>query len=1584
MAFEDLFQTASEQLDTPSDSAAGLPSYLHAANNHQLAGSGFSLMEPSSYKDAILDTGKFAVSAVVRGISSVYNIVPSMANWAGADIEEADTYNWISKVDSNLATYYAEHEQSVNIVGDIGASFVPGMVGIKALNMGQKALAVMGAGKQGFNLAAHIGLLPTRAAAIGFEEGKKLAATAQSFKYLNANILKGIAMGYEQQVLEQGAFLAAAQVAMHKSPLFDHEDAGDIFWNALGGGVVGGGILGTVAAVQTLGAVRKGVSYTNKLLNPASLSAAAEGSANATDKIIYALHDIHHPPEAPLETNTDILKAFDNKLAKRNDQLWHDVRTNIHSITGDTELGNVITDSLRGLPYDQAVGNIQYLQNIGRLGKEGKATALEKLADKIVKGKVIDDMPNVAINYLKLSGEDVGKVLLERPPIVNLADTLANSAQVEKAVKSYKFEVGDNWSPALAKNHYETEARQIWASNKTLDFDTVIGARDLPLLERAHELGLQQVTLTGGKTIDSSQQLLEYIKQVKGEQAVALRELDMGGKLTTEEIAKRINVKRSYLEGDKNDFRSVDDILAFQSKPKDHWKTPSYAKLAYDVQPMNDLSGHVMDAITHAKANQKELREAADRAFTSAFPEINAKLPAKIGDKAVQETTRYGADGSLISGQNGNYGTIGSIAQQIGSVMNKWKGDLFKRVDDTFSAPAYAVLNDPKAKDDIVKAYNLVLGSPEKYVLSEDGTRLVNAKIAKWEAEGSEGTAPLLLDKNSPTELAIDSEAAQRFLATMISHNDKHLESVNKRLQLQVGTSSQADLRGSLYFAPPDPKNFPHFAFVTDSTITGTGHVRMIHAASSSELEQLIAKVDSGIGLKVVTKAENEAFHKAMQDYQYSLGINENYINAAMTRQGVSAPFFATTDAQKIVEEFLDWRKRIDVSNAREWIKLKYAPEVENLNQLARSHNEVALSVKANTGKYAASEVANPYSNIVKTMLDVSTKDEYPIWTPLNRLAEKSVSALVGRMRESFSTAEAEADVSRVSKMLEDAGIHANFTDAATMVLANHRAPKPVLEEFIRKANSVLSFMMLRADPLNAINNGLGHTVLYGTETRDLIKNIKAGNVGAAGKLAELANVKIPGKDLGEILSPMKLATNAYSDYAKLLSGNPEMKALEVMFREHGWMPTMLDQEKSIMEAMTLRGMEAPSELAVRSAKILEGAKSLAKPVTSLNQGVEDMNRFVSAHTAKSISDLAIEAGVMTKDEQLAYINTFVNRTQGNYIASQRPMLFSGPVGQAVGLFQTYQFNLMQQLFRYVAEGTGNKSAGYLLGLQGTVYGMNGLPAFNAINQHLVGNASGNVQHKDITSQTYDTVGKEAGDWLLYGMSSNLFLHPDLKVNLYSRGDINPRQVTVIPTTLADVPVVGAVTKFFTSLKATGEKIAAGADVYSTFLQGVEHSGISRPLAGLAQTLEAFGNPKLQAYSTTSKGSIVGSNDLMSLTTFGRMLGGRPLDEAIANDAVYRIQSYASARNHEINTLGEAIKTKVQTGTLDSESLTGFMKEYAERGGKQDQFSRYMSRLMLSSNKATANSIADNLKNPGSQYMQQIMGGYRLQDMVNQ
>jgi hypothetical protein len=351
------------------------------------------------------------------------------------------------------------------------------------------------------------------------------------------------------------------------------------------------------------------------------------------------------------------------------------------------------------------------------------------------------------------------------------------------------------------------------------------------------------------------------------------------------------------------------------------------------------------------------------------------------------------------------------------------------------------------------------------------------------------------------------------------------------------------------------------------------------------------------------------------------------------------------------------------------------------------------------------------------------------------------------------------------------------------------------------------------------------------------------------------------------------------------------------------------------------------------------------------------------------ITSLAVEHGLMQPSEAKAYINTFVNRVEGNTIASQRPAMFQGPIGQSLGLFQSYQFNLMQQLFRYVGEGSG-KEAAMMMGLQGTLFGLNGLPGFQAINSHVVGNLSGNKNNTDLYDMTYGIAGKTAGDFLMYGIPSSI-----IQTNLYSRGDINPRSLTIVPNSFKDIPAISAYTKVFGSLYETTQKIQGGGNVWESILQGIEHNGISRPLAGLAQVAQATtGNG--QVFSTSSQGTILGSNDLMSLASLSRIAGGRPLDEAIINDGMYRITAYEAQQRSNMKQLAETVKsTTIQGQTPDSDSISKFAAAYAANGGKQAQFNQFMMHAYTGANTSQAERIRQQLSSPFSQKMQILMSG---------
>jgi hypothetical protein len=716
-------------------------------------------------------------------------------------------------------------------------------------------------------------------------------------------------------------------------------------------------------------------------------------------------------------------------------------------------------------------------------------------------------------------------------------------------------------------------------------------------------------------------------------------------------------------------------------------------------------------------------------------------------------------------------------------------------------------------------------------------------------------------------------------------------------------------------------------------------------------------------------KSDTEEFHRAYGDYEYSRTLNESYIDSELKNKGIYSEHFTKTDPQKIVNDVVQQHLREDDVLAMELMRAKNQKGFDFLEDQGKAYSRVEGSTlgTTSTARIEASG-KNPYLDYIKTALDISKAPESQMLYGFNKFLDESVSRAVGAVKDVWNNTRTPYDAARINDTIEKYGMKTGYRDAALDLMVNHTAPKGELTKFVRAANGIMSTFTLGLDPLNGLVNAIGANVLRGTETKQLVDAINAGDSKLAGKLADLAKIDMTGQgDL--VLSPLKLYSQAQKNFFE--DGWKGDGVLAKRYKDAGYITGDAQKFHNIMDDFALKGTETVADLDSRINRAFATAKELSalgRKYTG-NNFAEDYNRFISADVMRQLTDLAESGGLLTRQESHSYINTFVNRVDGNTVASQRPLMFQGPIGNAIGLFQSYQFNMMQNLFRYSAEGA-KKDTAMLMGLQGTLFGLNGLPGFQFINSHIVGTSSGNTNHVDLYDATYGAAGKQMGDLIMYGLPSDL-----LRTNLYSRGDINPRSLTVVPTAIKDVPFVSGFTNVLGGIKETMSKMANGADVWSSFLQGVEHNGISRPLAGMAQVLEATG-PAGQVYSTTTKGSILFSNDLVSLASLSRLSGGRPLDEALVNDGMFRIHSYQQADHDHLNKIGEAVKASAINGLVPSEDQVGqFAAEYAKDGGKQQNFNKWMLNEMKNANMNEAQKITAQLQNPFAKKVQVLMGG---------
>jgi hypothetical protein len=1583
-----------------------IPSYLLAADNHNIGNSrGGSWLEPDTWGDKLEGAGKLIATGILSGANSFYNTGVTVANWFGADAELSDTKSFISNLDDDLGVYYGEHRQAADLVGFIAGSLIPGLGGIKILNAGQTALkAASATGRLGSNLSRATGLLVPQTEMYIAAAAKDISSAAATFSSISQNGIKALASGVGQNFLEGMAFETAVQATMFKSPILEQQDGWDILKNIAIGGAVQGAIGGAFSAASTLGKIKKLVGIADKEVKPFSSRVVAESGTSPADKIILMTEDrtLSEAPVAGSENFAAQTEAYTDKLRR----IDNDIRTQYHELVkgNDTELGNMLADAHQGLDHTVALQNLLGAEEVTRLGT---LTAVEREANAAVKAGKTPEPGNV-VSYLKLTGEGAGTVSDSAPTIANLADRVSTAkdvtteARVLSEVRDYNFKPGQNWN-ALAlrgeNSHLEAEARYIWADKvlKEIKPDTLVNQYDLPVLERALKdktLEFKLVDDAGGvlkNRFMSTRELEAHIIEAKQTAASELlRTHVFEGNIPVEQgtqaIAKIVNTKLARLEGTVGDDSK--DFFAWQSANEEYKQflaarklqvaanesgdtrfLPTYAKIGRRTKDFTDLDGNVIDGMTWIKTQQQLLKQATDRVVAKYTGDLYAQLP-EISDAELLNANRYGAGATMAGFANGGYGSLESKLQYVGSRTKDLKVAFRKDTETLMQGPLYDLLSNQEAAIEWSTINQKITRSADQWVRHTEGAGdaveeyLISKTAAKkyvddsgeldWDSLFAEAPNDLIQIKNPATVAAVDNHIARTGART-------------QSYQELRATQGYENVRDTSTFQPirPNFKDYPFIAFVRDPKVTQTGHTTMIFANSESKLQELINKVPGEF--EVVTKRDVEDFKRARGEYEYARTLNESNINSQLKKTGAMSEFFTHTDPQKIVNDILQQHLREDDTLAVELMRAKYQKTFDWLEDQGDAYTKVSASKLGSYSDRLESAGKNPYLDYIKTALDISKASEHPWLYGFNKLLDGAVSRVVGNISDVWNEWKAPLDtakVDQINSLLDKYGMNTGYKDAATLLLADHAAPKGELTKFIRGANALMSKLTLGLDPLNALNNFIGANVLRGTELKQITDAITAGNTELGGKLADLAQINLPG-GVGSITAPTKLVAKAFQNLIQ------DDGTLVAQYKAQGFIKDSVEQFKQILDDFTLKGTESVSDLSGRLQSAFQKAKQITQVGEKLtgNKLAEETNRFISADVMRQLTDLGVEHGLLTPQDQLAYINTFVNRVEGNTIASQRPLMFQGPIGQAIGLFQSYQFNLMQQMFRYVAEGSAKDSA-MLLGLQGTFYGVQGLPAFQFINKHVVGTLSGNDKHVDLYDATYGIAGKSAGDLLLYGLPSNL-----LQANLYSRGDINPRQVTVVPTSLADVPIVGAFGKFLGSVKDAVDKVRVGGNVWESMLQGLEHNGLSRPLAGLAQTLQAAG-PNGQVYSTTSKDSILFSNDFMSWATATRLAGGRPLDEAVINDSVYRIQAYQQFDRDRMKNLGEAVKSAtIQGNTMSEDQVVQFAKEYAASGGKQAGFNKFVMEQFKAANTSQAEKIVTGLKNPFAQKLQVLMGG---------
>jgi hypothetical protein len=1195
-------------------------------------------------------------------------------------------------------------------------------------------------------------------------------------------------------------------------------------------------------------------------------------------------------------------------------------------------------------------------------------------------------------------------------PIKSIKDLLTYDSRGNITGISLSTEAGKKYS----STHYvesgfnyhddsalDANARYVWAFARGLKKDDIINYNDIPMLEqvirtgnadgmdKVRELNVRMRQPNGDiSKLPDAAAVLE--RQVWKEKDAVIAELlgDGSKRVDATEVAIKANVPKQYLEAGMRANKWEEVSVPIQNSLK-----VNTIRLEYDIGDLSVQEGNILRGMVDMQYRVDMAKQQALNAVTNYY---KAEAPRMVARGTAKESSILGAGPGAFTASSADYGTLAQQMESLGNALSQWMQVKRSYVTDHLAGAISAFEGDEIASAELAVITNIgrrvsrqfqflpeniavqytkqgattntmVL---EKSLIKDPGGAIIGWKPDYVPNEGVwiNGSRFGKLDySDKPFEGAFTyynlNPKVANFLRAGTELNDERLVHHNTWLAAQ-GIARKYDL-GTVYFPPIDTARYKYVALVREAEgiAFGTSDAGALVSDSAEGLQKKVALVlQDNPQARISFKGTSKDYHEALGDYDYSLNLVESAVDSNLRKKGILSDVLPNVRGQQQLKEYFDWHIRQEERQSRNFMELGNAQLFAELRALGKKFMEPQEAVGPQEGRFFR-RAENPFRRYTDLALNISPKQEYRLWQDSQEKVEafaatafRQAKELLGQASKGLISYEQATELTtkfglgnpyqRTIEKLGELSESGATKGALERFAEANRLPLGVpLSRFVQKANSILAATVIRLDVFQTLINVVSTPVLLTAEFASA-KNNPA--------LRQLLTTTLPGAGDKVVPAYSKILFESVGDFF-----GRDKEALVSRYRMLGTVRELSSDYQEMLSNLTIAGSTTVKKLEEMGEKAVKLGVKISRA-----DWAEEFVRFVASRTADKLFSALGHSGQALDDN----IRTFVNRVHGNYLAAQRPVAFQGPIGQAVGLFQTYQFNLMQQTFRYVANQEKLPLA-MLYGIQGTLFGMQGIPGFHALNTHIVGNASNNPEHKDFYSQVPALFDKKLGDWMLYGSLSSV-----LSTGLYSRGDINPRQISILPVNPLNFPAISAGIRFVGNLWDLGTRMKDGARFSDALLQGLEHNALSRPLTGIAQMV--------QGYTTTSKGSLISaSNDWDSIATASRILGARPLDEAVALDALYRKTAYQAKDTARIQQLGEAVKTTLiaqQTPTV--EELQSFAGRYAASGGRVEHFGRKMIEWTRDANQSTANDIYRSLRSPLNQNMMRVMGGERLPD----
>jgi hypothetical protein len=1131
--------------------------------------------------------------------------------------------------------------------------------------------------------------------------------------------------------------------------------------------------------------------------------------------------------------------------------------------------------------------------------------------------------------------------------------------------------------------------------------------------------GTEQVFNFGKNAFATAEENLSRFRAqyraLKMEAIQRIRNTSIDGKpsgLTESEIARITDSHERFVH---HGGHVQDDSIPFWSSEYNP-NQASMVKMHYNVKSelANKNIGEGINELNQRNSANLESAHNAVVSFGSRFSSgIAEGMPMPTfasGINQAQEVTEATSLRGFLHSTGGEYGRVESFVQGVANFNENFKKKFYSAIDDQVASSALILKNDSialqeaatldsalrrdfykfspvtstqTADQDIINYISgfaddaealkrvdqiVPLVSESIKTASEKGTVLWTRKLENVLAQAmkTKKFGPTTLDRISQSLdggiITIQNSKLEMFWRNKVAMNSTIVEGKQTIAGIR-GLSSNLD-PDVLYPGAFDVNKFKHRKFIHPRK-NGMFTDDKAGIIASTTPEGLIAKErqvrDSfGDDVIILTADDIRRNKKLSGQYLQGLDLTESEIDSMMKRKGILWDV-VPEPSPDIIDHYIRDMKGQAKGIVDNMTEAAYADEFSTLRFQS---DRIQL---ANTSGSSAGKIKDPNQEAMNIMTNDSAGEG--LWRTAQQDVDRTISKGMNTVKGMFTQAKTQGDYQQMNRFMEDAGLPLVYTNKTGKFLnENEGINETILSSVVPQANGAAATMMLRLDLIQPLVTALSTPITALPELKHLLDSVP---VLKAQQVRNSLKVNIP-RDAalieGQIQHSMPSNTKLMYQAAKDYWDKPE---LVKQYRDLGFTPSIVQEMREQAERIALDPTVLKEAGGVSKYKghIDSLVNTLAKPA-------DFMEGFVKFQAARMADLTLTAAGVTDQATKNLAILTYVKRVHGNYTYAQRPTMFQGFAGQAIGLFQTYQFNMIQQMMRHIGD-KNVRAATSMLGIQAGMFGAQSVPGFQALNQH-IGERS--VEGRDFYTGAEDVLGSEVSEWLLYGVSSN-FTKPvidaanfigvtDIEssgLSLFSRGDLTPRTPILLPTSMAEIPIINLSTKFINNILDTSNAVAGGVPVSEVFANALAKNGVNRPLSGIGQLL---GGAK-----TTTKGSLIASQqDVDWWSRMAKLAGTSDLDEGIAIQSYYRAKGYDSYRREHLNALGVKTKSMVRSGQYDAKTHADTFERYAELGGNAEYYQRWLHDQYMGATTSIIEEMRTTHNSPSGRYLQNLMG----------